>query len=214
VPLNAQERALLEKACAAVPSSSVPLPDYPDYVTNLLLTVLDLRLQNVIVNNAIEHYWQNRWNEIRSLAALENVLARFANDRAGNRAAAQYLWGYKYGERVEWLRGLIRWVRDKDLTDQERLRQWAHSSDYKRDFAGQVKNLGPAAYYWLLIRLGVDTVKPDVWLHGFVKRAIGRDLDDLELVHAVTDAAHAVGRRVRDLDAGIWESERGAPGSI
>ena len=55
--LTDSEWALLEKVCAAVPPPAVHPAvgtdaDYPDYITNLLLTVLDLRLLNVIVNSA------------------------------------------------------------------------------------------------------------------------------------------------------------------
>ena len=219
VALNDHERALLATACAAVPPPAKPPAigtdaDYPDYITNLLLTVLDLQLRNVTVNNAIEHYRQKRRDEVRTLADLEGVLERFPDDAEGNRAAAKYLWGNGYGNRIGWLRGFVRWVREQNLTDQERLRTWAHASDYRRDFAGHVQWLGPAAYSWLVMRLGVDTVKPDMWLHTFVKRVLGRDLDDLQLVEAVTRAAHSVGRQVRELDAGIWESERGGPGTI
>jgi hypothetical protein len=96
--------------------------DYPDYFTNLFLTVLDLRLQNVIVNNAIEHYRNNRWDEVRTLNDLESVLARLPDDRDGNRTAAKYLWGYLYGDRLSWLRGLVRWVRQQGLVDQAALR--------------------------------------------------------------------------------------------
>jgi hypothetical protein len=58
VPLNEGERALLDRACGAVPPPAKPPPigtdsDYPDFITNLLLTVLDLRLQNRIVDKAI-----------------------------------------------------------------------------------------------------------------------------------------------------------------
>ena len=59
--LSESEWQSLVRACAEVPSPSTP-PElwgedgYPDYVTNLMLTVLDLQLRNVIVNNAIEHY--------------------------------------------------------------------------------------------------------------------------------------------------------------
>ena len=55
VPLNEHERAVLDTACAAVPPPAV-VPavgtdsDYPDYVSNLLLTVLDLQLHNKIVD--------------------------------------------------------------------------------------------------------------------------------------------------------------------
>jgi hypothetical protein len=62
------EWALLVVASDAVPPPAVAPAvgtdaDYPDYITNLLLTVLDLRFQNVIVNNAIQHYRNNGWDE-------------------------------------------------------------------------------------------------------------------------------------------------------
>ena len=64
------------------------------------------------------------------------------------------------------------------------------------------------------MRLGVDTVKPDQWLHEFVTKTLGHDLDDFELVRVITEAAHRVGRRARELDGAIWEFMRGGPGSI
>ncbi len=96
--LSAEEWAQLEAASAAVPPPVTPPAigtdaDYPDYITNLLLTVLDLRLRNVIVNNAILHYRANCWDEIRTLNDLQGVLDRFPNDNEGNRAAAKHLWG-------------------------------------------------------------------------------------------------------------------------
>jgi hypothetical protein len=36
-----------------------------------------------------------------------------------------------------------------------------------------VKHLGLAAYKWLTMRLGVETVKPDVHVHRFVESAVG-----------------------------------------
>ncbi|MPZ92497.1 MAG: hypothetical protein GEU68_12805 [Actinobacteria bacterium] len=77
-----------------------------------------------------------------------------------------------------------------------------------------MKGLGIAAYCWLVMRLGVDTVKPDSWFHAFVRRVLGRDLSDTELVQVMTEAAHRVGRNARELDAGVWELERGGPGTI
>ena len=54
------------------------------------------------------------------------------------------------------------------------LRQWAESSTFA-DFQGQVKGLGPVVYQWLTMRLGAETVKPDVHIVRFVSRAIARD---------------------------------------
>lgn len=103
--LDDHEWMLLERASAAVPPpASAPAigtdADYPDFISNLLLTVLDLRLQNPIVNNAIHFYRTNRWAEIRTLDDIEAVLARFPEDHEGNQAAAKYLWGYLYGDRL------------------------------------------------------------------------------------------------------------------
>jgi hypothetical protein len=176
--------------------------------------VLDLQLHNVIVNNAILHFRSHRFAEVRTLDELEEIFARFPNDPDGNRAAAFFLWGYKYGNRLARLRHLARWARNHGLVDQKHLFQWAYQSDYGRDFAGQIKGLGPAAYCWLVMRVGVDLVKPDSRVHAFVKRAVGRDLEDMDLVGEITAAASRVGRQVRELDGGIWESERGGPGTI
>lgn len=145
---------------------------------------------------------------------LDGVLARFPEDADGNRAAARYLWGYQYADRLGWLRGLVRWARVTGLVDQDHLRAWAYGSDFERDFSGRVKGLGIAAYCWLVMRLGVDTVKPDVWVHGFIRRVLGRGVGDVEAVQLITEAAHRVGRSARELDAGIWEHERGGPGTI
>ena len=174
VSITEAEWPLLESACSLVPPPTRPPAigtdsDYPDFITNLFLTVLDLQLHNVIVNNAIEHYRANRWNEVRTLSDLEVVLGQFPADTDGNRAAAKYLWGYLYGERIGRTRDLVRWARSTGLVDQDHLQRWAHASEFQQDFAGQVKGLGIAAYCWLVMRLGVDTVKPDSWLHAFVR---------------------------------------------
>lgn len=162
----------------------------------------------------ILHYRKHREDEIQTLDDLQNVLSRFPDDKEGNREAARHIWGYSYGDRLKSLRGLVEWARDMGLTDQEKLRAWAQQSDFHRDFSGRVKGLGFAAYCWLIMRLGVDTVKPDQWLHEFVTKTLGHDLDDFELVRVITEAAHRVGRGARELDGAIWESMRGGPGSI
>jgi hypothetical protein len=210
---------MLVRACADVPSPSTPpeqwrADGYPDYVTNLMLTVLDLQLHNVIVNNAIEHYRRHRWNQVRDLDELEGLLSTYVDDTDGNRAAAFDLWGYRYGDRLHRLRGLAAWARRTGLVNQEQLRSWAHRSDFRRDFEGQTKGLGIAAYCWLVMRLGVETVKPDMWTHRFVRTTIGRNVDDVTLVDIIGAAARELGRSPREVDAGIWESGRGDPGAI
>ena len=88
VPLTAADWDLVEKAAANVPPPERPPAigtdaDYPDFVTNPQLTVLDLQLHNVTVNNAIEHFRKKRWREIRTMDDLEAVLRVFPPTRTG-----------------------------------------------------------------------------------------------------------------------------------
>jgi len=205
--------ARLVEACRSVPMSAGDYQQH-DYITNVLLTVLDLQMHNVAVNNSIQHYWDHRWGEIRTLADLEVLLVRHPNDHDGNRAISQYLWGNNYGNRVEWLRGLVSFLRAEGLATEEELESWARTSDFHRDFEGRAKYLGIAAYQWLVMRLGVDTVKPDVMVRNFVEPIVGHPVSDDDLVSLVTQAAEALDLSPRKLDAAIWEYQRGAPGTV
>jgi hypothetical protein len=118
------EFSLLVDACRAVPSTSGEY-EQNDYITNVLLTVLDLQMHNVTVNNSITHYWTHRWEEIRTIEQLDAVLARFSSDREGNRDAAQYLWGNNYWNRIGWLRGFVGFLIESRLTDYDSLKAWA-----------------------------------------------------------------------------------------
>ncbi len=201
---------LLVEACRSLPVRRWGYEEH-DYITNVLLTVLDLMMRNAAVERSIRYYREHRWHEVRTLDDLEALLGRHADDREGNRQVARYLWGNDHWTRAGWLRGLATFLATENLRTQEQLRLWAHRSDYKKDFAGRVPYLGPAAYNWLAMRLGVDTVKPDVHVRRFAEDAIGHSLTDAELVRTVTAAARALGRSPRELDAAIWE--RGALGA-
>jgi hypothetical protein len=216
LPLSEQEiqRFVAECGKLRIPDVSQEFEPYTDYITNVLLTVLDLQMQNTVVENSIRHYKKLRFTEIRSLDELELELARFPDTRDGNKAAAMYLWGNNHWARIGWLRGFVRFLRSEDLTSQEKLRAWAVDCEFERDFQGRVKYLGIAACQWLRIRLGVDTVKPDVHVHRFVKEATGRSLSDVAVIAVVEEAAKRLGVSARALDLAIWESGRGGPGAI
>lgn len=205
------EGAVTEAEAGRLVEACRPLPTRPweyeehDYMTNVLLTVLDLQMRNVTVERSIRHYRDCRWNEIRTLDHLEDLLGRFPDDKEGNRQVARYLWGNDHWTRAGWLRGLAVFLAAENLRTQDELRAWARRSDYQKDFAGRVRYLGPAAYHWLVMRLGVDTVKPDVHLRRFVEDVVGHPVTDDELVRAVTQAARRLGRSPRELDAAIWE---------
>lgn len=179
-----------------------------DFVMNLLATVIDYQQNTTTVVRALQHFKDNRWNEIRSSEDLEGVMAGFTDDKEGNTALAQHLWGYNLWTRAKQLRDLAAYFRSIGVTDQETLRRWAKSSKFERDFQGRVKGLGVAVYHWLVMRQGVDTVKPDVHIRRFTERAVGRPLSDRDVVDVVVEAAHAMGMKAYELDWAIWEFSR------
>jgi hypothetical protein len=197
----------LAQACQALPVTPREHGE-DDYVTNVLVTVLDLQMNTVTVERSLQHYREHRWGELRTLGQLENLLGRFPDDKDGNLRLARYLWGNNHWTRAGRLRLLAAFLTGEHLRTQDDLRAWAERSDYQQDFAGRVPGLGPAAYQSLLMRLGVDTVKPDVHVRRFVEEVVGHPVTDPELVRAVTEAARRLGRSARELDSAIWE--RGA----
>ena len=198
---------LASAAGVLAPSTSVYLEE--DFVMNLLETVLDYMLQTEVVVKALEHFRENRWNEVRKLDDLDQLMARFPEDQTGNTALAQHLWGYNFWTRAQQLRELARYFRRIGVVDQERLKQWALTSTFKNDFEGQVKGLGPAVYQWLVMRQGVDTVKPDVHVRRFAEAAVGRKLNDQDVIELTTRAAARIGVKAFELDWRIWG---GVPG--
>jgi hypothetical protein len=73
-----------------------------------------------------------------------------------------------------------------------------------------VKGLGRAVYESLVMRTGVDTVKPDVHVRRFAEAAVGRRLNDADLVEAVARAASLLGLRAAELDLRIWTAAASA----
>jgi hypothetical protein len=180
-----------------------------DFVMNLLETVLDYMLQTTVVVNALEYFKANRWNDARTLDDLDALVSRYPDDQQGNTRLAVHLWGYKLWTRAQQLRGLAAYFRGIGVVDRETLKAWAHRSEFRRDFEGRVKGLGPAVYQWLVMRQGVDTVKPDVHVRRFAEAAVGRPLNDTDVVEVVTRAARKLRIKAYELDWRIWEASRG-----
>jgi hypothetical protein len=178
-----------------------------DFVANLFVTVLDYQQRTVVVDRALEHAAALR---IRSPRTLERTIGRFPDDRAGNEALALHLWGYRLWTRAAQLRGLCAFFHAAGVVDERSLETWARSSEFRRDFEGRVKGLGRAVYESLVMRAGVDTVKPDVHVRRFAEAAIGRRLSDSDLVEAVARAASRLGLRAAELDLRIWAAAAAA----
>jgi hypothetical protein len=183
-----------------------------DFVINMLVTVVDFQMNTTAVVRALDYFKNERSAEIRTMADLESVVGRFADDQPGNTKLAVYLWNYKLWTRAGMLRQLIRFFNSIGVRDQKALTEWAATAEFKTDFEGQVKGLGRAVFNSLVMRQGVDTVKPDVHVHRFVEAALGRRLNDSDTVDVVVGAAHRLGMKATDLDWAIWEYGRRGPG--
>ena len=203
-----EDVAKLAKCCTNVPPAT-GVYEYDDFITNLLLTVLDYQQHTTTVERAMEHYTQQAFARIRTLDDLDALMAEIPDDAEGNRALAQLLWGYDLWTHAAQLRALAAVCHKIGVTDQESLRSWAASADFARDFKGQVKGLGIAVFNWLVMRLGGDTAKPDVQVRRFVENCLGKRIDsDEQLVTLVAGAAALLGKPVRELDWAIWEHMR------
>jgi hypothetical protein len=204
--LTENEVAKLVARCRTLPLTANEFVA-TDFVVALLETVMDYQNATTTVQRAGTYFEARAWNEVRTLDDLEHVLARFPADKEGNDALAQYLWGYHHWRRAQELRGLVAYFRERDVTDLESLRAWATASAEK-DFVGHIKGLGPTVYHGLVMRLGVETVKPDVHVLRFVVAAIGRPVNEREAVEGLVEAAKRIGIRPRTLDWSIWEYQR------
>jgi hypothetical protein len=179
-----------------------------DFILNLQETVLDYMMSTTAVARALEHFNEHQSTDITTIEDLEEVFARFPEDKDGNLGLAQYLWGYNMWTRAQQLRQLTAYFRGIGVVDQASLKKWAESSTFK-DFQSKVKGLGIAVYHWLVMRQGVDTVKPDVHVRRFAEGAVGRPLSDTDVVEVVTRAARQLGKKAYELDWAIWEASRG-----
>lgn len=199
---------ILERCKELAPAKGMYLEN--DYVTNLLLTVLDYQLEGRIVEKAIAFFREKRRSGIRTAADLKGLLARYPDDQTGNTRLAQYLWGYKYWNRAHQLRELLAYFESIGVMSQEALRQSAGSSSFEGDFKGRIRGLGFAVYQWLVMRQGVATIKPDVHVRRFVESIIRRSPTDDELVQALEEVARRLGVKAYELDWRIWEYQKNA----
>ena len=196
--LTVDELDVLEARCREIPLSS---DDHvaEDFLTELFDTVLDYQNRAETVRKALTHFGAEHGARVTTLADLESVL----RDHSDDEDLAAYLWGNRHWRRARELRGLVAYFREREVMDLAALRRWAAGST-QEDFVGHIKGLGPAVYRSLVMRLGVDTVKPDVHVLRFVAAAIGRTATQDEAVASLEEIARRLGTSARTLDGSIW----------
>jgi hypothetical protein len=204
--LTAAELDLLEEACRKVPLTQNEYVAM-DFIKTLLTTVIDYNRHTTTVESCDQYFTERRSHEVRTLDDLEVLFDRFPNDKDGNVALARHLWGQRQWTRAEQLRGLVAFLRRIGVEDLDELRKWGTASTFK-DFEGQVKGLGPVVYQWLVMRLGVPTIKPDVHVLRFCQAALGRVVSEQEAIDGLTVVATRMGVPPNVLDWSIWEYQR------
>ena len=181
-----------------------------DYVHDVLQTVLDFHMQSTVVEDALMYFRNQvqRQHGIDDHLRLKTVLANFPDTTDGNKAASVFLWNNKHWTRTICLRRFLSFLESVGATDQAALRAWAHKAKFESDFRGQVKGLGIAVFQWLLLRCGVDTIKPDVWVINFVERVVGKKFPERVLVTTFEKIAPLVGETLETIDVTIWYYEK------
>ena len=62
----------------------------------------------------------------------------------------------------------------------------------------------------LVMRQGVETIKPDIHIKNFLRQTTGRPFTDQEAVSLLERVAKDLNRPANELDWSIWETQRNA----
>lgn len=180
------------------------------YLSDVLETVLNFQMQEPVVVKALQYFEHNvqHQHDIHTHEQLQDALNIYPDTEDGNKAAAQFIWGNKHWTRIELLRRFLPFLASIGVTDQASLHAWAKQADFERDFKGRVKGMGIAVFHWLLLRCGVSTIKPDVWVINFGQRVLGKRIPEDRLVTAFNDIAPLIGESLETLDVTIWYHEK------
>lgn len=180
------------------------------YLSDVLETVLNFQMQEPVVVKALKYFEHNiqHQHDIHTHEQLQGALNIYPDTEDGNKAAAQFFWGNKHWTRIELLRRFLPFLASIGVTDQASLHAWAKQADFDRDFKGRVKGMGIAVFHWLLLRCGVSTIKPDVWVINFGQRVLGKRIPEDRLVTAFNDIAPLIGESLETLDVTIWYHEK------
>ena len=180
------------------------------YLSDVLETVLNFQMQEPVVVKALQYFEHNvqHPHDIQTHEQLQDALNIYPDTEDGNKAAAQFFWGNKHWTRIELLRRFLPFLASIGVTDQPSLHAWARQAEFERDFKGRVKGMGIAVFHWLLLRCGVSTIKPDVWVINFGQRVLGKRIPEDRLVTAFNDIAPLIGESLETLDVTIWYFEK------
>lgn len=91
-------------------------------------------------------------------------------------------------------------------TEEERLVKWAAAAKPSDYLNVGVRGFGLAGFQYLRMLFGAQTTKPDVHVIGYVSKALGRKVANLQALVLLEEAAKRASLPVRELDIAIWEA--------
>lgn len=92
-----------------------------------------------------------------------------------------------------------------------KLKRWALEQTPASHTSFGVPGIGIATFQYLRMLLGVDTVKPDTHVGGFVSSAVGRRLRAEEVILLVERSATVLGASAIAVDHAIWRERAALP---
>jgi hypothetical protein len=200
-------KVLLEKCRELPPAEDHRVVD--DFIENLLLTVLDYQIEQTKLNKAMDYYRARRRQEIREFADLQLLLSKNPDDKRGNTRVARYLWNNYSWNRVGLLRKLAAYFEAEEINSQDQLKDWAQYIRFE-DFQGKVTGMGYVLYQKLIMRQGLESIKPETHVVDFVNSVIDRYEADLPDIGArLTAAAKQLKIPADELNRRIWECQMG-----
>ena len=207
--LSQEELKKLHTECLKLPEGKNYRTD--DYIINLFVTVLDFQMNTDVVDAALSFYRENRRSQLPTHETLAEIISGYPDTKKGNTKLANYFWNNNHWSRVKFLRQLLKYLGEMNVRDMSTLSRWGRSAEFQ-DVKGRIKtkehSVGYAIFKWLQIRLGIDTVKPDVHVKKFVSDCIGRKSRNEETVEAIELIAGELGIPAFKLDAAIWQYQR------
>lgn len=208
--LTPHDKTRILIACVELPVVQGPPMHAVDYMRDLMVTVLDFYMQVDAAEASLSYFRDHvqSQNNIHTHERLCEIVFGFPDDREGDSQASHFFWNNNHWKRARLLRRLLTFLTSIGVSDQASLHAWARQASFERDFQGKVHGLGLAVFQWLIIRCGVETVKPDIWVYRFAQRILGRKISDRVIVALFNELAPLVGTSMSQIDSTIWGYER------
>lgn len=145
---------------------------------------------------------------VRTVTQLHGMIANYSSPNEFVSDALDYKHDVRANILAQVVERLVRVIGDGSYEAQlERLQDWARSARPNDHTQMGIKGFGIAGYQYLRMLFGANTVKPDIYIIDFVKKAIGRNVSPIDTVHLLEEVGSKVGVKVRNIDTFIWERD-------